>query len=79
MEGGEETDEGVETVTVGASLGESEDEAGKSGFTSEDYSDYNPEEGEKKEAGKKDETSEKPKSKDLVESSVEDEDKLYEE
>ncbi len=78
-EDGEEADEGVETVTVGASLGESEDEAAKPGFASEDYSDYNPEEGKKEEGAKQKETSEKPKPTNLVETSVEDEDKLYEE
>ena len=73
-EGGEETDEGVETVTVGASLGESEDEAGEVSFTSEDYSDYTPEDGEKKE-----ETPAEPKPEDLLDRSVDNEDVLYDE
>ena len=69
-------EEGVEKISVGASLGESEDEAEDTGFSSEDYSEYDPENEEVKKAAV--ENSE-DKKEILLKENVEDEDKLYEE
>jgi small subunit ribosomal protein S2 len=73
--------EAVEEVTipVGAVLGESSDEPEDSGYTSEDYSDYDPEE-KKGEEEKKEEKEEVQSSDDaLIGQTSIDEDKLCEE
>jgi hypothetical protein len=63
----------VETVAVGATLGEVSEAEQKAGFTDKDYSNYEPD----KEGGKKPAA---PKTDaDLVDKHKIDEDKLYEE
>ena len=69
--------EDVETAPLAASIGASPEESDGSedaGFTSEDYSDYTPEE-----TTPEDTKEEAPVTENLVDQSVQDEDKLYEE
>jgi small subunit ribosomal protein S2 len=68
-------EENLETVPVGAAVGELEEGADEPGFTTEDYSEYNPDEAEKKEPIE----AETADNEVLLEQNVEDEDKLYEE
>jgi len=78
----EQESEELETVSLGASIGEAAaqtaEESEEPGFTSEDYSDFNPEEGAKP---KENEPQPEPASTDeaLLEQNVENEDKLYDE
>jgi hypothetical protein len=66
----------VETVAVGAAVGDAEEEQEEAGFTDKDYSDYNPEE---EEAKKAEEKSVPAQQVDLADEHNVDEDKLYEE
>ena len=66
----------METIPLGLKLGKSEEKPGETGFTSEDYSDYSPEEAKKDEV-KKEETVSKDEA--LLEQNVDNEDKLYDE
>jgi len=87
-EEGEESGEELETVPVAASVSEGEtaaaaaavektEESTAEGFAAEDYSDYNPDEVEKKKNPHEQENA--PDSEVLLERNVENEDKLYEE
>jgi len=66
----EKKQEDIETVSLGATIGKEEEEEKATAFTEEDYSDFNPEETEKK---KPQEQPEEEKAPVII-----DEDKLYE-
>ena len=74
------TKENVETVALGERVGKAEEAteepADESGFTAEDYSDFNPDAVDKKNPHEQENA---PDSEVLLEQNVEDEDKLYEE
>jgi small subunit ribosomal protein S2 len=73
--------EEVETMALGASIGGNGEETAETGFTSEDYSNYSPDESEEPEEGEKAPKEEESASTDevLLEQNVENEDKLYDE
>jgi small subunit ribosomal protein S2 len=71
-----QSEEEVETIPLGASIGKSEEKPAETGFTSEDYSDYSPEEAKKDEVKKEEAVS---KDEALLEQNVDNEDKLYDE
>jgi small subunit ribosomal protein S2 len=73
---GEEEEEVVETVAVGAAVGGVTEEQEEAGFTDKDYSDYNPEEEEAKKAVDQGVPAQQV---DLADEHNVDEDKLYDE
>ena len=83
LEEGEEEEgpeEEVETMALGASIAGTDEESADTGFTSEDYSDYSPDESEEPEGEKVKEKEEAVSTDEvLLEQNVENEDKLYDE
>ena len=73
---GEEKEEAVETVAVAAAVGGAAEEQEEAGFTDKDYSDYNPDDEDKK---KEDVKSVPAQQVDLADEHNVDEDKLYDE
>ena len=73
----EGADYALETVSVGESLAANDEEEDAATFTTEDYSNYNPEEKDSEEEAKKADTPSTDEA--LLEQNVENEDELYEE